>query len=171
MSSLLEVNVLTHKIKMIPKKDEKPVNTFHIYPESIVQLRNEQPDRRMEYLEGEVLRLRAELSREQGNLPTCMETCSALNSIQEGLIRFGKVKGDKSIRCIFANEQFQNMTGFKLPDLVGRGINWFFAPNRKIHRPVGLSQTRTDGGVTLETAIKTNFNYALPSVTMVRSPK
>lgn len=115
--------------------------------------------RHLEYLEGEVVRLRLELERNRGDHHTCMETCSSLNSLHDGLLRF--YKKDGQLRCIFANDRFQKMTGFQLADLVGRRVNWFFHPNRDSHRPVDLDIEEGERGVTLETAMRTKHGTPL----------
>jgi signal transduction histidine kinase len=128
----------------------------------------DEKDRNLEYLEGEVLRLQLELSRRKGDHHTCMETCNALNSIHEGLLRFSKQNGELKLRCFYANESFRVMTGFTLPELIGRPLKWFFAKTN-IHRPVSYPIYSNKKGVTLETSINTKQGNSLPVLFSIKS--
>ena len=132
---------------------------------SILQA-NEDPYRQIDYLQAQVKRLETELERREGKASTCMENCSSLKSLHDGLLRF--VKLDGSIRCTFGNEKIQKMLGYELHDLIGRKLTWFFHPKREIHRKVDLFIEEKSKGVTLETAFRTSYGPPVPVLCSIK---
>ena len=122
--------------------------------------------REINFLKSQVKRLELELERKQGISSTCMESCSSLNSLHDGLLRF--VKLDGSLRCTFGNEKIRKMLGYDLHDLIGRRLTWFFSPTKDIHRKVDLYIDEKSKGVTLETSFRTSYNSAIPVLCSVK---
>ncbi|MHA1991616.1 MAG: two-component system sensor histidine kinase NtrB [Candidatus Hodarchaeales archaeon] len=83
---------------------------------------------------------------------SCMESCVAINTIYEGIIRL-----DKNKTIIFTNERLRNLLGYSPDDLKGKQLKWLFVDttNKITHRPVGniLDPKRGKKGITLETIL------------------
>ncbi len=133
---------------------------------SLTEPKTEQLYREIDFLQSQVKRLELELERTQGKSSTCMETCSSINSLHDGLLRFVKEKG--SLRCIFGNEKIRKMMGYELHDIIGRKLTWFFSPEKEIHRKVDLYVEEKSKGVTLETAFRTNYNTPIPVLCSIK---
>ena len=136
------------------------------HEKSLFEQNNEQLYREIDFLKAQVKRLELELERTKGNSSTCMESCSSINSLHDGLLRFVKEKGN--LRCIYANEKIRKMLGYELHDLIGRRLIWFFAQNREIHRKVDLYVDDTSKGVTLETSFQTSNSQPIPVLCSVK---
>lgn len=136
---------------------------------SLAEVNTDQLYREIDFLQTQVKRLELELERTKGKSTTCMETCSSINSLHDGLLRFVKEKG--ALRCIYANEKIRKMLGYDLHDLIGRRLTWFFSPSREIHRKVDLYVEEQSNGVTLETSFKTNYNTPIPVLCSVEPVK
>ena len=122
--------------------------------------------REIDFLQSQVKRLELELERKKGTTVTCAENCASLNSIHDGLLRFVKEKG--ALRCIFGNEKIRKMLGYELHDLIGRRLNWFFSPEREIHRKVDLYVEEHGKGVTLETAFRSHSGPPIPVLCSIK---
>lgn len=133
---------------------------------SLVSQNTEQLYREIDFLQTQVKRLELELERQKGNSTTCMESCSSINSLHDGLLRFVKDKG--ALRCIYGNEKIRKMLGYDLHDLIGRRLTWFFDPKREIHRRVDLYVEDSSKGVTLETSFQSKFGTPIPVLCSVK---
>ncbi|OLS23819.1 MAG: Sensor protein ZraS [Candidatus Heimdallarchaeota archaeon LC_3] len=84
---------------------------------------------------------------------TCMESCIAINTIYEGIIRL-----DERKKIIFTNERINELLGFSASELRSKPLKWLFSDikNKAAHRPVGniLDPKKGKKGVTLETNLR-----------------
>ena len=150
------------------EKLENSQNPLKLKEKNTLNLKKNPVDleREVEFLRTQVKRLELELDKRNGHHSTCMETCTSLNSIHDGLLRF--VKQNESLRCIYGNERIQKMLGFDLSDIVGRKLTWFFDPDRKTHRKVDLYIDEKKKAVTIETSFKTSFDTAIPVLCSIK---
>jgi PAS domain S-box-containing protein len=133
-------------------------NTIHNTTEPIT--------REIDYLQAQIKRLELELARKNGSIESCMENCTSLSSIHDGLLRF--IKQDGAMRCIFGNQRIRKMLGYETPDIIGRRLTWFFSQKRDIHRRVDIFIDEKTKGITLETSFQSSIGTPVPVLCSIK---